>query len=82
MELRQSSALNLHPMVEDRHTNRRDQKKNKNAPDAAPDMAKKIAAPNRAGFPLPLDSNPLVFHAGTDFHALPEALFMPLRCAA
>ena len=70
MELCQSTALNLYPMVEDDHTNRRDQKKNENAPDAVPDTAKKITEPSRAGFPFPLDSNPLIFYAGSDVHAL------------
>lgn len=61
MELRQSSALNLHPVVEDGHTNRRDQKKNENAPDSEPDVAKKFVAAFHADFPLTLDLNPFIF---------------------
>jgi hypothetical protein len=70
MELRQSGALNLYPMVEDDHIDCRDKKKNENAPDAALDMAKEFAAPRRADFPLSLDSNPLIFYARSDVHAL------------
>lgn len=60
-ELGRGEALNLRVMIEDEHTNCRDKKKNENAPDAVPDMAKEFAASRRAGFPLSVNSNPFVF---------------------
>jgi hypothetical protein len=82
MKLCQSNGLNLHPLVEDDHASRRDKKKNKNAPGAAPDMAKEFAAPRRAGFPLSLDPNPFIFYACSDFHSSATAPFVPLHYPA
>src|SRR5271154_6506464 len=80
MELCQGTGLNLHPMVEDDHTNRRDQKKNKNAPDTLPDVAQKITAPLRADLPLAVNLNPFIYFARSDFHALSDAHSVPLHC--
>ena len=79
MELCRGDALNLHPMVEDGHADRRDKKKNENAPDALTDVVEKITAALRADFPLAVNLNPFIYFAGCDFHAWFLAYPMPAR---
>ena len=67
-------------MVEGHDPDRRDEKKNENAPDTVPDMVEEITAPLRADFPLAVNLNPFIYFARGDFHDLSSAYSVPLRC--
>jgi hypothetical protein len=65
-ELCTSGFLNLHVMVEDKHHDCRDEKTNESLSDAA----KQLVVAVRADFPQPLNLNPFIYFARSDFHAL------------
>lgn len=65
-ELCVSDALYLCVMVEGHHQNCRDEKIDKNSPDAAEESVAAI----RADFPPPVNLNPFIYFARSDVHAL------------
>jgi hypothetical protein len=65
-ELCVSGFLNLHVVVEDKHHYCRDKKTNESLSDAAKQLVEAV----RADFPQPLNLNPFIYFARSDFHAV------------
>jgi len=65
-ELCASGFLNLHVMVEDKHHDCRHKKTN----ESLSGTAKQLVAVVRADFPQPLNLNPFIYFARSDFHVL------------